>query len=318
MGIGPSASEEGFTRRKQEFYNIFKDRTLTPKLLEYVRLTNQNVCKSSVMRSASGRADDDFIWFHKNVTFDEDDAEEIRSDGYDLIYASKSSVVENKSTFTGGILLGKSTFKLKLKQCIKSAKQDKIEFFYFDFAISRNGSHITPLIYNAKTKQFEWYDSNGAYSYIIPVSELDPTVQDKESLFYLEDYNVIKGAFTDYLRTVAYELKTFDGIEDVINTDKPFVSVEETCPRFGPQSIEGDYSAKFTDQYEVIGYCQVWSVIYLDTRLKNPDKQPSEINDIVMSTPNYLSYKERGAYLRLRVQKFLNKAFKYLSERNKI
>jgi len=314
MGVGPSASEQVFSQRKKDFFKLFQDKSLTPKLLQYVRLTNQNVCRSSLIRQISEFNNDDFVWFHPTTSFELEDIEDIKNDGYELIFPKEPTIVEGKSVFTGGILLGKTSFKAKFLQCYKTIQNGVVQFFYFDFSIVRQGSHATSLIYNGKTKQFEWYDSNGAYSYVIPISELDPTEEDKEAIFLFDDYNKIKGAFNQYLYSIAIDLLK-DGIKDAIDVNKPFVSVEETCPRFGPQSLEGEFSKQFKDEYEVIGYCQVWSVIYLDTRLKNPNKEPFEINEIVLSTPSYLSYQERGAYLRLKVQKFLDKAFNYLKEK---
>jgi hypothetical protein len=293
----------------QKLIKHYSSKSLTPLLMRYIREKHKNVCKTSLhQRAFIGTTLDSFIFFSMGTDFaftvrgdEEEILESMEEDGYYLAYPSKEEVYKNG--FEGALLVRKN-FIDTFTKCVEECKDKSTCFYYFDCTIAlplTSSQHATAVIYNSFTKRFEFYDSEGQ----------DPWTfgKNSEELQYNFGSNLtrLNTAMTVAIRNINKTLEQ----KGYIDVKKPLETLEETCPKFGVQSIEGKYSDKFKKTFStpLEGYCGVWTLITLDTRLSNPDLTPLEVSRLLLKTPPGI---DAGGYLRQKVHKFLMDAYNWL------
>lgn len=299
--------------------NLYASKSITPLLLKYVRDRHKNVCKSSLYETMlKDLPVDSFLYFSVGPGFPDDvrgkEAETLqhmKNDGFYIAYPSEADII--KYGF-GGALLVKQNFIESFVDCIMECSQLQEQkqacFYFFDttIAIPFGDKHATVLLYNNLSKRFEFYDPEGQDSWSF--GRDDPKLQ-YEIGSNIERFNT---AVTVTLRNLnkALEEKGFKGF---IDTNKPLETIEETCPRFGAQSLEDKYSilfrTRFPEAAKIGGYCQMWSIMILDARLSNPEKTPLEVSKTLLIAPPGI---ETGPYLRQKVHAFLMDAYNFMSK----
>lgn len=186
-------------------------------------------------------------------------------------------------------------------------------FTWFDVAVQTpSGSHVIPLIFNAKTKTFELYDSNGWWNTNSTHAHAAGDLADNASV--IQNNHKISMALTIYIMGLAQQ----DFARGMIDENKPIASIEETCPRTGLQELEENYSRQFRARFKeqnVAGYCSIWSVMILDERLANPDKEPWQVIANMLKVPSFIDRDQAGGIMRQKVHNFVDAAYTWFDPR---
>lgn len=312
--MGATTSRSTVEQLDSFLVHLYETKTLTPKLWTYVKSKHQNVCQTALME----QGEDSIIWFSPLRNLGVEGIKSAQKSGYMLVYPPLRDLSTINSDVMaqlklGGTLLVKEEFMKNFISCSKSVSNG---FYWYNLATVGMATHTTPLIYNSNTKQFEWYDSNGIQD--------NDRMEDVEVAAFGVDQTRVKTALTYFLKIMSVQLTQMG--YDLVNYDKPLLSVDETCPRIGPQVYQDfilkDLKAKpetalYASELQLSGFCQVWSMIILDERLSNPSKTPNKVmNTVLATTPGLEDIK--GSLLNQKVRSFLFDAFRYLNARNMI
>ena len=148
----------------------------------------------------------------------------------------------------------------QILECTKNSRRFVVFPLYIDYGIGKD-SHSNVLIYDKIEKSIERYEPNG---YIHSTDEK----MDKEIASHFGSiYNLFNKDDKD-----DYKDDYKDDKDYVLTTYYPPINF---CPRIGIQYLQ---SQKAFGILKTKGACSVWSVVYADTRLSNPDIPRNKID----------------------------------------
>ncbi len=301
--------------------DLYQTRQLTPKLWLYIKSKHPNVCAKALL--GDDLNDQTFVWFSPLSSLGIEGIKSAKQSGYFVAYPilekdweKFASSKAKEDIKIGGTLLVREDFISNLLSCAENKSND---IFWYNLGTFRFGTaHTTVLLYNAKTKQFEYYDPLG-------YSDTEMAT-DEEVIAFGKDQQRIELALTVFLQRLAKEIMNQG--KNVINVDKPVMSVSATCPRKGPQYYQDIVLSEFKknkpelsvylSDLEMNGFCQVWSMIILNERLSHPHWPPEKVSQFVLQIPKTALEMDPGILLNQKIKQFLFEAFQYLEKRNLI
>lgn len=204
----------------------------------------------------------------------------------------------------------------KFREMLNSCLENKKRFIVFSLGLMMvNGGHANTLIYDKKNKTLERFEPNTGFidDMYDPVKVDEYIFEDFSSFLEIKKYytpkdyipyyslQIIEGTQTRLIKN--YEERTREKklndmmtgwrqflIEKNKNEDGKFLEPEQIPFIFEEDLLKNSYT-----EYDNGGYCVTWSLVWLETRLKNPDVP---IEKLIRRLLFYIFLKYKGNFAR--------------------